>query len=182
MNHKLIEAGVAMILDGLGCDPDTDHNFADTPKRVAEMYKELFQPPDTGWPVFDEAFTDMVLMRRHTFYTLCPHHMAQVEIRASVAYMPNGKVIGASKLLRMIAEASDKPYTQEFLTYRIVEKIRELTQGTSRGEAVLLIGEHGCFRMRGVKSHDAQMVTVKFGGEFEKDQELQRRFFDLVKL
>lgn len=170
-----------MILKGLGVDPH-DHNFERTPQRVADVYEELFDPPNTGWPVFDEQFTDMIVMRNHVFYTMCPHHLLPVEIRADVAYVPNGKVIGASKLIRMIHDANRFPMTQEALTYAIQKRIWELTNKTAQGEAVLLRGRHGCFSMRGVRSHTANMVTVKYGGKFADDGELRQRFEWLVRL
>jgi len=175
---KLI-AGATLILEGLGVDL-TDHNFASTPARMAEVYAELFEPKKTGWPVFDEKYTDIVIVKGHTFYTLCPHHMLPVEIRASVAYFPNGKVIGASKLCRLIHEVNTMPLTQEKLTDLICTAIKNYTGGTSRGEAVLLQGKHDCFRIRGIKS-DADMITYKFLGEFEQSEN-QRRFLELVRL
>jgi GTP cyclohydrolase I len=175
----LIEEGARLILQGLGVDL-TDHNFATTPKRVADVYEEMFNPPETGWPVFDEEYTDIVIVKGHTFYTMCPHHMLPVEIRASVAYFPDGKVIGASKLCRLIHEVNRKPLTQEKLTDLICKAIKDYTQGTSKGEAVLLQGEHDCFKIRGIKS-SASMVTYKFNGCFH-EPENQRRFLELVKL
>jgi len=174
-----VERGAKLILEGLGVDL-TDHNFASTPARVAKVYEEMFCPKETGWPVFDEDYTDIVILKGHTFYTLCPHHMLPVEIRASVAYFPNGKVIGASKLCRLIHEVNRKPLTQEKLTDLICSAIQDYTKGTSRGEAVLLQGEHDCFKIRGIKSN-ASMVTYKFKGLFE-DAENQRRFIELVKM
>lgn len=178
-DRALIERGATLILQGLGVDL-TNHNFATTPKRVADVYEEMFCPPDTGWPVFDEDYTDIVIVRDHTFWTLCPHHMLPVQIRAAVAYFPDGKVIGASKLMRLIDEVNRKPETQERLTDLICDSIKAHTKGTSKGEAVLLEGRHGCFHIRGKKSH-AQMVTWKFKGRFHDEPELQRRFMELAK-
>jgi GTP cyclohydrolase IA len=180
VNRQLIEQGVRLLLEGLGADA-ADHNFADTPRRVADVYEELFTPEATGYPVFDEEYTDMVLMKGHTFHTLCPHHLLPVRIKASVAYVPNGKVIGASKLMRMMHDANRMPMTQEALTAAIQKRIWELTQNSSRGEAVLLQGWHGCFSVRGVRS-EAGMVTLKYGGVFESDPEMRQRFQDLVRL
>ena len=179
LDLSLIRAGVDMILQGLAVDP-ADHNFLKTPERVAAVYKELFTPSDTGWSVFDEDYTDQVIIRGHVFYTLCPHHLLPVRIEAAVGYIPNGKVIGASKLVRMIHEVNRCPMTQERLTAEIAGSIKKYTQGTSRGEAVLLQGEHDCFRMRGVRT-TASMVTDKFSGEFDTP-ERRRQFLDLVKL
>lgn len=178
MDHTKIQDGVRLILDGMGV-PDDD-NFRETPRRFAKMLGEIFSPPETDIPVFDEKYTDMVIMRGHVFYTLCPHHLLPVEIRAALAYIPNGKVIGASKLMRIMHDVNRFPMTQEALTAGILKRITELTQGTSKGSIVLLEGEHGCFRVRGVRSHDASMVTLKSLGDFATP-EMERKFLDLVK-
>jgi GTP cyclohydrolase I len=147
---------------------------------VARVYEELFRAPRTEWPVFDEDYTDMVIMRGHTFWSLCPHHLLPVRLVASVGYIPRGKVIGASKLIRLIHDCIKMPMTQEALTASVIAHIRELTGGTSEGEAVFMEGRHGCFAIRGVRS-DASLITCKFNGRFETDAELQRRFMDLVR-
>jgi GTP cyclohydrolase I len=179
MDREKIETGVRLILEGLGVCPD-DSNFKRTPHRVAKVYEELFQPPKTEWPVFDEDYTDMVIMRGHTFWSLCPHHLLPVRLVASVGYIPCGKVLGASKLIRMIHDCIRAPMTQEALTAGVIAHIRDLTGGTSEGEAVFMEGRHGCFEIRGVRS-DACLITCKFNGRFETDAELQRRFMDLVR-
>lgn len=180
MNLDKIEQGARLILEGLEVNLE-DTNFATTPQRVAKVYQELFVPKETGWPVFEEDYTDMVIMRGHSFWTCCPHHLLPVKLVASVAYIPNGKIIGASKLVRMLHECNRKPMTQEALTQAAVDKLQELTSGTSLGSAVFMIGKHGCFEIRGVKS-DALMITHKFLGRFKEQVELQKRFLDLVSM
>jgi len=178
MNLTKIEEGMRLVLEGLEVDLN-DHNFNTTPQRAAKVFQEVFCPPPTEWPVFDEQFTDMVVIRGHEFYTFCPHHMLPVRLKASLAYMPNGKVIGASKLIRMVHEVNTKPMTQEALTDGIARSIDTLTKGTSKGSAVLLTGEHGCFAIRGVRT-GADMLTPKFTGCFTDNQHLQERFLRLV--
>lgn len=181
MNRELIEQGARLILQGLEVDVD-DHNFARTPQRVADVYEEMFCPPNTGYPVFSEEYTDLIMIRGHEFYTMCPHHLLPVHIWAAVGYKPNGQVIGASKLMRMMHDVNRIPMTQERLTKEIQKRIWSLTMNTSAGEAIILKGHHGCFSMRGVKSHAATMLTVKYGGEFEQNAELRQRFEMLVRL
>jgi GTP cyclohydrolase I len=179
MDKDKIASGVKLILEGLGADLE-DSNFRRTPERVAKVYEELFRPPQTEWPVFDEDYTDMVIMRGHTLWTLCPHHLLPVRLVASVAYIPRGKVIGASKLMRLIHDCIRMPMTQEALTASVIAHIRDLTGRTSEGEAVFMEGRHGCFAIRGVRS-DASLITCKFSGRFESDPEMQRRFMDLAR-
>jgi GTP cyclohydrolase I len=178
INTILIQQGVQLVLEGLGVDPN-DHNFASTPERAAKVFQEVFQPTETEWPVFDEDYTDMVIMRGHTFFTFCPHHLLPVKLVSSVAYLPNGRVIGASKLIRMIHDCNLGPMTQEMLTARVANSIDILTNGTSSGCAVCLEGRHGCMEIRGVRS-GASMITTKFTGIFETDIDLQGRFFRLI--
>jgi len=183
MNQELIENGAALILEGLGVDLN-DHNFCTTPHRVFKVFQEIFSPPETDWPVFKEDYTDIVVMSGHRFWTFCPHHMLPVEIVAHIAYLPGGKVLGASKLVRIIQDVNRKPMTQEKLTDDIIERLVDLTGGirdfggSLRGAAVLLEGEHGCFRMRGAKT-EAKMRTLKFYGEFDAP-EMIARFMDLI--
>ena len=177
-DRLLIEQGAMLILEGLGVDLES-HNFASTPARVAKVYEEMFVPKHTGWPVFDEEYTDIVIVAGHEFFTMCPHHLLPVKITAAVAYFPNGKVIGASKLMRLIDEVNTQPMTQEKLTDEICSSIKSHTEGTSLGEAVLLVGKHGCFEIRGKKS-GACMKTYKFKGCFE-EPENQKRFLELVR-
>lgn len=175
-----IRDAVRLLLEGLGCPPE-DHNFDKTPGRVAKAYAELFAPADTEWPVFDEDFTDMVVLRGYEFYTLCPHHLFPVKLRACVAYIPNGKVLGASKLARVCNDANRYPKTQEALTNDIVERLDELLEGNASGIAIQLEGWHGCFSIRGIKAHAASMVTTKLKGQFLTDRIQEERFLRLAE-
>lgn len=180
MNRRLIEEGTRLILQGLEVDTE-DHNFTQTPRRVADVYEEMFCPPDTGYPVFSEDYADIILIKGHVFYTMCPHHLLPVKIKAAIAYKPKGQVIGASKLMRMMHDANRYPMTQEKLTQVIQAKVYDLTMRTSEGEAILLQGNHGCFEMRGVHSAST-MVTVRYRGVFETEAELRQRFEMLVRM
>lgn len=180
MDLELIEQGARQMLAGLGVDLE-DGNFKTTPQRVAKVMKELFEPKETEWPVFEEDYTDLVMLRGFEFYTLCPHHMLPVRLEANVAYIPNGQVIGASKLGRMLLECNRKPETQEKLTDLAIQSVVNLTGHTCRGAAVILRGEHGCFRVRGLKT-GADMVTIKYSGVFLSDSLLQQRFLTLAKI
>lgn len=177
MNRQGVERAILALIQAAGWDDD--HNFEDTPRRYADVLEEMFTPKESGWPVFDELWTDEVIIRGHTFFTVCPHHLLPVKITASVGYIPNGKVIGASKLVRMIHDVNTKPLTQERLTALIALSIQKLTQGTSRGEAVVLTGSHGCMEIRGVKSN-GNMVTSKFTNGFDTP-EMRERFFQIVR-
>lgn len=179
-DYKAIQDGVYLILQGLGVD-EHDHNFKDTPRRVAKVYQELFDPPPTKMPVFDEEYTDMVMFRNHVFYTMCPHHLLPVRLTTTVAYIPDGKVIGASKLGRIQHSVNRYPMTQERLTFEILAKLNALTDHTAKGAAILMRGEHGCFSIRGLHS-PGDMMTLKYAGCFDSDINLQNRFMTLAVL
>lgn len=170
-----IEQGARLILEGLGVDL-TDHNFETTPARVAKVFQEIYSPQETNWPVFDENYTDVVVMKGHEFWTFCPHHLLPVRLTASVAYIPDGHVLGASKLVRIFNDVNYMPKTQEALTKDAVDLLMAKSHCT--GAAVMLEGEHGCFRMRGAKS-SSTMRTLKFAGLFSAP-EMQRRFMELI--
>lgn len=179
--REAIEEGVGLILHGLFIDPSADHNFDKTPKRFARVLEEMFFPPEIEIPVFDENYTDIVMLRHHIFYTLCPHHLLPVRLDASIAYKPRGRVIGASKLARLMQEANRGPLTQEALTARILDSVQELTNHTSDGAIIHIAGEHGCFRIRGIRSACADMVTLKYYGCFESVEE-REAFLTLLTL
>lgn len=178
MNSHLIEKGMNLILEGLGVDRK-DRNFQDTPERYARALAEMFEPPDTNWATFPEPFTDFILLRDHRLYSLCPHHMFPVKLFVSVAYIPNGNVLGLSKLARLTSECNRGPLLQEAFTNQMIRAIESVCRGT-KGVACLVEGKHGCMEMRGVKS-DAHFLTYKFSGEFEKNERLQDRFLALCK-
>lgn len=178
MIRSKLEQAAQLILEALEVPPN-DHNFFETPRRFAKTFEELFAPPEVDWPVFDEKFADMVLLRNHEFWTLCPHHLLPVRIVGSIAYMPNGKVVGASKLARVMNDVNRYPKTQEALTNDILKRMEELAGGDCHGVAVITFGEHGCFRMRGIRSTAADFVSTRFSGVFETDLGMQRRFLDL---
>ena len=180
MNYDLIREATRLLLKGLEVDV-TGSDFVDTPTRVSEVYREMFEPEETSWAVFDEDYTDMVLVRGHVMFTLCPHHLLPVRLVISLAYLPEGRVLGASKLIRVMHAANSYPRTQEALTSEILCQLRQkLGAVYSAGEAILVRGTHGCMQLRGVRT-SADLTTLRFAGKFEEDRELQSRFLDLVK-
>lgn len=179
MNQHLIEKGAKIILEGLGADTKTDRNFTDTPERYAKALMEMFNPPETEWNAFDEDFNDFILLRDHRLYSLCPHHLFPVKLFVSIAYIPNGKVLGLSKLARLMHECNRGPLLQEKFTKDVIAFLEKICHGV-RGVACLVEGKHGCLEMRGAKS-DAHFFTYKFTGEFALNASLQDRFLALCK-
>lgn len=176
--HKL-EKGAALILDGLGVDRKKDRNFQNTPERYASALTEMFTPPETEWASFQEEYNDFILLRDHRLYSLCPHHLLPIKLFVSIAYIPNGHVLGLSKLARLVHECNQQPLLQEKFTKDILSFLASICPGV-KGAACLVEGKHGCLEMRGVKS-DAHFLTYKFAGRFETDAALQDRFLTLCK-
>lgn len=164
MNAQLIEAGIEAILQGLGIDL-TDRNFVQTPKRFAKLLAEMFDPGDVEIPVYPETYDGIVIVRHHTTYTLCPHHLLPVHLDISLAYNPNGHVVGLSKLPRLVADINRRPMLQEELTRLLVERLDTIKD--CLGAAALIVGTHGCMQIRGVRTN-ADTITTHASGMFQE--------------
>lgn len=178
MDLGKIERGVELILKGLDCDL-ADRNFLDTPNRVARFYAEMFASQSNEWATFPEDFTDFILLRRHRMWSLCPHHLLPVRFDVSLAYIPNGHVLGLSKLARLLHECNTKPLLQERFTKDALNTLNSICKGV-KGAAILVEGQHGCTLIRGVHS-EAQFVTYRLEGLFQSEADLEYRFFDLCR-
>jgi GTP cyclohydrolase IA len=178
VNVTKIEKGVELILKGLGVDL-SDRNFIDTPERYARVLQEMFTTKETEFAVFPEDFTDFIMLRGHTLFSLCPHHLLPVEFNATVAYVPSGEVLGLSKLARILDETNDKPLLQERFTRDVVHRFHTLCPSI-HGAACLIKGLHGCTKIRGVRS-SAEFITYFMDGDFKKKKRLEDRFFELAR-
>jgi GTP cyclohydrolase I len=175
INTSLIEEGVSLILRGMNIDL-RDRNYIDTPDRYARFILEMFGHKETEYATFPEDFTDFILLRRHTMYSLCPHHLIPVEFETSVAYIPKKEVLGLSKLVRVLDDVNCEPLLQERFTKQVIETVKDWCD--VEGVACLVNGQHGCTKIRGVRS-TGRFWTYRLDGEFKTDPELARRFFDL---
>lgn len=162
MDTKKIEKGVRLILQGLDLDL-TESNYRDTPKRVARLYKEMLTPQRNNWTAFPSPTTGVILLRGHRIFAICPHHLQVVELRAYVAYIPRDRVLGLSKLARVVEQHLTRPIMQEELGDLTANSID--TQLQPQGVAVILAGQHGCMRYRGIET-DGDVVTSAMRGLF----------------
>jgi GTP cyclohydrolase IA len=176
VNHAKIEAGVRLILAGLGCDTK-DRNYAETPERVARAYEEMFRPNESEYATFEESYADFILLRHHTIWSLCPHHMFPVRLITSVAYIPDGEVLGLSKLARVLSDCNPGPVLQEAFTRQVTERLSGIV--STKGTACFVEGTHGCMQIRGVKT-TGDVITSAFSGVFKTDVRLQDRFYTLT--
>jgi GTP cyclohydrolase I len=174
---------VRQLLLAVGEDP-TRQGLRETPDRVARMYTELL---DGYWvdpvalvndAVFEETYDEMVIVRDIEFYSLCEHHLLPFLGRAHVAYFPRGKVIGLSKIPRIVDMFARRLQVQERLTRQIAEFIDNLLNPF--GVAVVIEGLHLCATMRGVKKHDARMTTSAMFGAFRKNIATRQEFLENI--
>lgn len=174
------EASVVRLLEELGEDPDRE-GLRDTPRRYVRALRELTEgyrqdPAAILGRVFNEPHDEMVLVRDIEFSSLCEHHLLPFRGVATLAYIPNGKVVGLSKLSRLVQAFARRLQMQERLTNQIAEAME--THLEARGVAVLIKGEHTCMSMRGVRT-PATMVTTKFLGAM-REGEARREFLALA--
>jgi len=183
INLSAIEEAVVQILQSIGEDPERE-GLERTPQRVANAYEELLSGYRTdpiallNEAVFDVSYDEMVLVRDIEYYSLCEHHMLPFLGRAHVAYIPNGKVIGLSKIPRIVDMFSRRLQVQERMTSQIAELINELLH--PQGVAVVLEGLHLCSVMRGVKKHGARMTTSSMLGAFRNNLPTRQEFLDNI--
>jgi GTP cyclohydrolase I len=175
-----IQQAVHQILLEIGEDPSRD-GLLKTPERVARMYREITSgyqtDPDQliNGALFDVEYGDMVLVRDIEFYSLCEHHLLPFFGKAHVAYIPDKKVIGLSKIPRIVEMFARRLQVQERMTTQIADLLEEKLQ--PQGIAVIVEGAHMCAMMRGVKKAEAMMTTSTMRGVFKTDKELRREFY-----
>jgi GTP cyclohydrolase IA len=179
------EAAVRTLLAYVGDNPDRE-GLLDTPKRVISAYEELYSgyredPVEVLDRTFAEmgTYDDLVLVRNIPFHSHCEHHMMPFYGRAHVAYMPIERVVGLSKLARLIDVYARRLQTQEHLTSQVVTAIDEVLK--PRGVAVMVEAEHTCMSLRGVEKQGSSTVTTQFTGLFRDDPTRQVRFITLVR-
>lgn len=183
IDFDTIEDAVRSLLIALGEDPDRE-GLLRTPSRVAMMYEELLagyriDPIEmVNDAIFEVTYDEMVLVRDIEFYSLCEHHMLPFLGRAHVAYIPRGKVIGLSKIPRIVDLFGRRLQLQERMTRQIADFLQELLN--PRGVAVVLEGVHMCAMMRGVKKHDARMTTSAMLGLFRSQLATRQEFLDNI--
>jgi GTP cyclohydrolase I len=179
---EAIKGAVRTILLAVGEDPDRE-GLLETPRRVAKMYAEMFEgltlDPGRHLDVtFPESYDEIVLVRDIPFTSMCEHHLLPFTGVAHVAYLPNGRVTGLSKLARVVEEVSRRPQVQERMTLTIADLIESKLD--SKGVAVVVQAEHSCMSIRGVKKHGASTVTSALRGVFKTNQASRAEVMTLI--
>lgn len=174
---------VRRIIEAIGDDP-TREGLRDTPRRIAEMYGELFSglhrdPREVLSTGFQESHREMVILKNIPFYSLCEHHFLPFHGQAHVGYVPDGRIVGASKIARAIDILARRPQLQERLTGQIADAIMENL--SPDGVAVVIEAEHLCMTMRGVQKPGTTLITSAIRGGFRRRAVTRSEFLALVR-
>ena len=179
-----LPAVIARLLEELGEDT-TREGLVDTPRRVADSLRHLTEGYDldpaeiVGDALFNEDYDDMVVVRGVNFFSLCEHHLLPFFGRVHVAYLPKGKVVGLSKVPRIVDAFAHRLQLQERLTRQIAEALHEVLE--PNGVAVVIEARHLCMEMRGVEKQDSDTVTSCMLGTFREDVVTRTEFLELIR-
>ena len=181
-DQSAIAEAVASIIEAIGEDPGRE-GLAQTPRRVAQMYADFFSGVDmdpasvlaTG---FEEGHKEMVVLRDLPFFSICEHHFLPFIGSADIGYVPDGRVVGASKLGRALDILARRPQLQERLTLQLADSIFDTLQ--PEGVAVVLKAEHMCMTLRGVEKPGSRLVTSASRGTLRTQEAIRREFFALL--
>jgi len=178
-----IERAVASIIEAIGEDPKRE-GLVSTPRRIAEMYDEVFagihhDPKEELQVGFDEEHHEMVIFKDIPFYSMCEHHFLPFYGLVHIGYIPSGRVVGASKVGRVVEVLAKRPQLQERLTSQVADTIVEVLQ--PQGVAVVIQAEHLCMTMRGVKKPGSNIVTSATRGLFRRSPATRSEFLSLVQ-
>ena len=182
MDLKRIENAVREILAAVGEDPNRE-GLQETPRRVASMYQELFDglnsdPAEHLSATFSETYDELVVLRDIPFNSMCEHHLMPFEGKAHVAYLPDGQVIGISKLARVVDDFAHRPQVQERLTCQIADLLMEKLQ--AKGVAIVVEATHTCMTCRGIKKAGSVMVTSAVRGRCRSDARTRGEVMSLL--
>lgn len=179
------EAAVRTLIRWAGDNPDRE-GLLDTPERVVKAYQELFGgydlcPKDELDRTFEEVagYDDIVLVKDIEFFSHCEHHMVPIRGKAHVAYLPENRVVGLSKIIRVVEIFAHRLQTQESMTAQVAASIQDILN--PRGVAVLVEAEHMCIAMRGIKKQGSTTLTSTFTGSFKDNPEEQIRFLTMLR-
>ena len=184
-SQEEVENAVRTLLRWTG-DDIAREGLIETPKRVAKAYREMFSgydqcPAEELGRTFEEVqgYNDMVLIKDISFHSHCEHHMVPIIGKAHVAYLPDGKVVGLSKIARVVDIFARRLQTQEAMTAQIAHVIQDVLK--PRGVAVLVEAEHMCMAMRGIRKQGSATLTTTFTGAYREDLQEQARFMTMLR-
>ena len=182
VDHQRIERAVREILAAIGEDPNRE-GLLETPARVARMYAEVFSglhkdPRIHLKRVFSESYDEIVLLKDIEFHSMCEHHLLPFHGRAHVGYLPDGKVVGLSKMARVVDEVARRPQVQERMTESIANMMEQ--ELGARGVVVMIEASHSCMTMRGIRKSGGMCVTSAMRGVFRDNLSSRAEILGLI--
>lgn len=182
VDHDRIERAVREILIAVGEDPDRE-GLLETPARVARMYAEMFSglhknPGVHLEKVFSEKYDEVVVVRDISFCSMCEHHMLPFVGKAHIGYIPDGKVVGLSKLARVVEDVARRPQVQERMTETIADLL--VSELNAKGVAVIVQASHSCMTIRGVRKPGAMCATSAMKGVFRSNLSTRSEIMQLI--
>ena len=177
------EAAIRALIEALGENLHRE-GLADSPRRIAAMYRELFDglnrdPVEVLSVGFEEGHDELVILREIPFYSMCEHHFMPFHGQAHIGYMPDGRIVGLSKIARAVEILARRPQVQERLTTQIADCIENVLN--AQGVGVVIEAEHLCMTARGVRKPGASMVTSAMRGCFRTDANTRQEFLGLIR-
>ena len=182
IDQEKIKAGIKLILEGIQEDPNRE-GLRDTPERIARMYEEILsgmgeEASEHLLKTFTVENNDVVMEKDIYFYSMCEHHMMPFYGKVHIAYIPDGKVVGISKLARTVEVYARRLQIQERMTTQIADAIMDTLH--AKGVMVMVEAEHMCMTMRGVKKPGSKTVTIARKGDFKKNNALVNDFYHML--
>jgi GTP cyclohydrolase I len=183
MNREKVTEGIRLVIEGIGEDPQRP-GLRETPLRVAKMFEEIFsglqQPEEDLLEAIDgESHDEMIMLKDIPFYSLCEHHFLPFIGKAHVAYIPSGKIVGLSDLVKALEHFAKRPQVQERLTTQLADLIMQRLN--PKGCMVIIDAEHLCMSMRGIKKPGTRTVTSAVRGIFRSRQSTRQEMLELIK-
>jgi GTP cyclohydrolase I len=182
INRDKVKEGIRLLLEGMGEDIDRE-GLADTPERVTKLYEKVLKgmdedPGEHLTKTFSSSYSGLVVEKDITFYSICEHHLMPFYGKVHISYIPDGQVVGLSKLARTVEVYAKRLQIQEQMTEQIAGAIMEILK--PKGAMVMIEAEHLCMSMRGVKKPGSKTVTLSVKGAFKEDNRLQEQFFKML--
>jgi len=183
MDKAKIKKGVRLILEGIGEDPERP-GLKETPERISRMYAEIFSglesPSEEILKTMEgETHDEMILVKDIPFYSICEHHLLPFIGKAHIAYIPSGKIVGLSELVKALEHFAKRPLVQERLTSRLADMIMEKLR--PKGAMVVIDADHLCISMRGIKKPGSRTVTSAVRGIFRTKASTREEMLELIK-
>lgn len=183
VNKDKIKEAVTLLLEGIGEDINRE-GLRETPDRIARMYEEIFagmeqKSSEHLSKTFHAENNEIVLEKDIVFYSMCEHHLLPFYGRAHVAYIPDGRVVGLSKIARTVEVYAKRLQLQEQMGAQIADAL--MNELGAKGAMVMIEAEHMCMTMRGIKKPGSQTVTIVTRGAFAEDEKLQNSFYHMLR-